>query len=238
MDSLSELLPFLIAAGYLALKFRRRPDRDRVAPVQQKQVRPPSVNTTGPTPFEQLLARLEEQATGAPPAAPSATRVPDAKREFTRPEPPVRSPTAQRPDNEMYAENRAAFARDKARTQEATAFRSLEGQQADASRGFQTESGGFDHDRHGFGDDNPLSEVAFSRTSFADQRPANANRTANRPGYDPHGLAPAPTPAPAPRFGSPAAIREAFVLSTILSRRPPLRRPSPPTDTPTRDAGA
>jgi len=236
MDSLGDLLPFLIAAGYLALKFRRRPDR--AAPAPPRQAPPTASDTTGPTPFEQLLARLEAQATGAQPAAPSATRVPEAKREFTRPEPPpVRTPGAPRPDNEIYAENRAAFARDQARAAQTSAFRSLEGQQPDEARGFETEAAGYAHDRHGFGEDNPTSEAAFSRARAADQRPANANRM----GYDPHGLRPAPAAAPTPRFGSPAAIREAFVLSTILGRRPPLRRPGPPApreEAPKRDAGA
>lgn len=236
MESLGDLLPFLIAAGYLALKFRKRPDRGRTAPVQQKPVRPAPSGATGPTPFEQLLARLEQQATGAQAAAPSATRVPEPKREFSRPEPPsARTPIAQRPDNEMYAENRAAFARDQERAAQATAFRSLEGQRPDASQGFETEARGFEHDRHGFGDDNPTSETAFSRARDADRRPARANRM----GYDPHGLARTPTPAPASRFGSPAAIREAFVLATVLARRPPLRSLRPPAapDGPERDAG-
>ena len=226
MDSLGDLLPFLAAAVYLALKFRRRPERSRPAPSRPQPARAASPSTAGPTPFEQLLARLEQEATDQP------TVVPEGRREFERSESlpaPEPQPDVRRPDNEMFAENRAAFARGQERAAEATAFRSLETTRPDTSRsffdarGFDTEARGFEHDRHGFGDENPTSEDAFSRARDADRRPTVSNRMA----YDPHGLSSTPAPAPTSRLGSPAAIREAFVLSTLLGRRPPLRRPAP-----------
>jgi hypothetical protein len=227
MDSLGDLVPFLIAAGYLALKFRGHARRQEAAP---KPPAPPRRvrDTTGPTPFEQLLARLEEETAAVPPRpVPSPTVVPEARREFAR--------RAALPESAMFTENRAAVAADRARTETATAFRSVEAPRS--NRGFEAETRGFDHERrdfeherHGFGADNPLAETTFSQARDADRRPAV------RPGYDPHGLAPAEA-SHRPgglRLGSPEALREAFVLSTILGRRPLLRagdsqRP-PPTE--------
>ncbi len=226
MDSLGDLLPFLVAAGYLALKFRRRPERDRTAPVATRAARPASAGTAGPTPFEQLLARLDQETTAAPPAAPSATRVPEARRAFARTEPP-RLPVAQRPENALFAENRAAFARDQERAAQTSAFRSLEATSPETSRGDATR--GFDPSQRFFDAQGFDANTRGFERGDAGVRPA----AVVRPGHDPQAV------APAPRFGSPAAIREAFVLATILARRPQ-RRPRPaahPAD-PKRDAGA
>ena len=227
MDSLGDLVPFLIAAGYLLLKFRGRSRRPEAAPAPTappRRVR----DTTGPTPFEQLLARLDkETATGSAAQRParSPTVVPEARREFAR--------RVALPESAMFAENRAAVAADRTRTEAAAAFRSAEAprsERAAPERGFEAETRGFEHERrdfeherHGFGADNPLAETAFSQARDADRR------AAPRRGYDPHGLAPARTPPRpvGPRLGSAEALRDAFVLSTILGRRPPLRTPGP-----------
>ncbi|HEX8299954.1 MAG TPA: hypothetical protein VF594_12400 [Rubricoccaceae bacterium] len=227
MDALGDLLPFLIAAGYLMLKFGRRKDRPKAAP---KPPAPPRRvrDTTGPTPFEQLLARLEAETDAvtpraASPPARSSTVAPEPPSEFTR-----RAPL---PESTMFADNRAALAADRARTEAATAFRPAEAprpERAAPERGFEAETRGFEHERrdfeherHGFGADNPLAETSFSQARDADRRPAP------RRSYDPHGLTPAETP-PAPgglHFGSAAAVRNAFVFATVLGRRPPLRSP-------------
>ena len=229
MDSLGDLVPFLIAAGYLLLKFRgrsRRPEAAPAPPAPPRRVR----DTTGPTPFEQLLARLEKEtaaATGSAPPRParSPTIVPEARREFAR--------RAALPESAMFTENRAAVVADRARTETAAAFRSAEAPQSERAapeRGFEAETRGFEHERrdfeherHGFGAENPLAETSFSQARDADRR------AAPRRGYDPHGLAPvaAPRRPVGPRLGSAEALRDAFVLSTILGRRPPLRTPGP-----------
>ena len=94
----------------------------------------------------------------------------------------------------------------------------------DESASFASETQGYAHERRGFGPDNPPSEETAEQG--AGRRPAPAGR----PLYDPHGPRPAPASAP-PALGSPRALRDAFVLQTILGRRPPLRR-SPRRDAP------
>lgn len=89
------------------------------------------------------------------------------------------------------------------------------------------ESASFQHQRHGFGPENPFSEETFERQpAFARRRrPTDAT-----PVYDPHGLKrPAPKPSvPAARWrerlADPKRAREAFVLQTILERPQDRRR--------------
>ena len=80
--------------------------------------------------------------------------------------------------------------------------------------------GGFEHERHGFGRENPLSEEAFER------RPAfsTAPRT-RKPAFDPHGLRPEPTRAAPTRttprtllgkLRRPETARDALVLAEVL----------------------
>lgn len=83
----------------------------------------------------------------------------------------------------------------------------------------------FQHEQHGYGPDNPLSEESFER------RPAFSTRTPLpdlTEAFDPHGLkrpgiSPPPAAPDAPtwrrRLADPARAREAFVLKTILERR-------------------
>ena len=221
VDSLGDLIPFAFAAAYLFFKFagRRRGTQAKARPAS------PAARTrsvSGPTPFEQLLARLEAgiNEAGAPPrpAAPSPEVAAAGRRESA-----------------MFADNRAARAASEARSVQATAFRSLERPGASEgggleqpsrfdreARGFDHERSDFEHDAHGFGTDNPFSEPAFESAADADRR----QTTPGRLSYDPHPPTPAPSPPPAPalRLRSGEALRDAFVLSTILSRRPAPRR--------------
>lgn len=88
------------------------------------------------------------------------------------------------------------------------------------------ESASFQHQRHGFGPENPLSEETFERQPAFVRVP----RPRDTPAFDPHQLkrrAPQP-PAPASRWrtrlADPQRAREAFVLKTILERPSKRRR--------------
>lgn len=92
------------------------------------------------------------------------------------------------------------------------------------ARDFRAPEGSFDgpeavdHDAHGFGDDNPLSEEAFEQAP-AFQAPVRTGT----PGYDPHALAPLPDERPASpwetRLRDPQAAQDAFVLQTLFGPR-------------------
>lgn len=206
VDSFADLIPVAVVLGYLFLKFAGRSQRPEAPTAPRRTVRPAGRGTAGPTPFEQLLARLDE-ANGT-----TTTVQP----------PPLEPPPVQprRPESPLFTESRKAVADYEARTAAATAFRTV-----DAGRGFDAEARGFEHERHGFGPQNPLSELAFQAARNADRRVANANSQA----YDPHGLRTAPRSVPGPsiaaRLAEPGALRDAFVLQTILARRPAPRRP-------------
>ena len=81
------------------------------------------------------------------------------------------------------------------------------------------ESAGFQHDAHGFGYQNPLSEQSFeSLPAFA-----GAPRRDRSKKHDPHRLKksaapPKPTSKWTKRLASPSRAREAFVLKTIFER--------------------
>lgn len=211
MDSFADLIPVAIVVGYLFVKLAGRSRRLEAPTAKRPPARPAGRAPAGATPFEQLLARLEEAN-----ASPSPRPLPPVQPLPVQP-PPVQ---ARRPESTMASESRRAVADYEARTAAATAFRTV-----DDGRGFAEETAGYDHNRHGFGPQNPLSEPAFEAGSGADRRPAQPGRQS----YDPHGLRTAPRPAAGQsivdRLSSPSALRDAFVLQTILSRRPALRRP-------------
>jgi hypothetical protein len=222
VDSLGALIPFALAAAYLFARFagRKRPETAAKSPRPTQRT---AGSTAGPTPFEQLLARLEEQR--GPTAAASVV--------------PRREP-------DVVARERAAHAATKARAEAATAFRSSRRPTAPAgahvgmsaehgfdheardfdreAAGFEHERRDFEHDRHGFESDNPYSEEALERARDADLRSSRPDRLA----YDPHTGPEAPPPARAEtlaqRLRSPSSLRDAFVLSAVLALRPPLRR--------------
>ena len=93
------------------------------------------------------------------------------------------------------------------------------GQEFHAVPGSFDSSSAVDHERHGFSDDNPLSEEAFElQPAFAPVR-----RSASRE-YDPHGLQRKSAPRPTlsdwkSRLQDPRAARDAFVLQTIFGAR-------------------
>ncbi len=74
-----------------------------------------------------------------------------------------------------------------------------------------------DHNRHGFGEENPLSEESFERRTTA---PAPAKRRS----YDPHGLARPASSSVLPagwrdRLHDAQTARDAFVLQTLFGPR-------------------
>lgn len=233
MESLDDLLPVALAIAYLFARFvsRRRP----ATSAPPRPARPPrSAGPSGRTPFEELIARLEEQTQ---PDEPPAT------------EPEGTTPTAQA-ESGLVRRDRESWAAARARTEDATAFRSSRRATTGAAtrvgmsaqhgfeheahdfdseaRGFEDEQRDFDHDRHAFAPDNPYSEEALERAADADHRPSPSNRLA----FDPHtrpAAQPAPPPAhrPAPfadRLRSAESLRDAVLLSTVLERRPARRR--------------
>lgn len=190
---MEDLLPLLAIAAYWIIRAVRGSNK-------KKGARPAAPVATGkkavkkaPTPFEQLMAQLES-ALEEPNAEPS-----DSAAAVPPPRPVERQ--AERPP----------------------APRAMPKPPRAVPIGFDSsdtgDTGGFDHDRHGFGRENPLSEEVFeSRPRFA-PRPA----TQARPRYDPHDLKRAPAPPPrrravswAERLRDPAAAREALVLKTIF----------------------
>lgn len=214
MDSIADLLPFAVVIGYLFLKFAGRSRRIEAPkpPPTYSTARPGGRGSSTPSPFEELLARMEAAKTAPRPGLlPGSPPVP----------PPVVTPPARalRAESAMARESRKAVADYEARTAAASRF-----QTDDAGRGFDAETAGYGHERHGFGAQNPLAEPAFEAARDAGRQPANPARQ----GYDPHGLRPAPAPAAsssiAQRLASPAALRDAFVIQTVLARRPALRR--------------
>ena len=211
MDSLGDLFPFALAALYLYLKFARR--RAPAAAAPPRPARPRAApRTDAPTPFEQLLARLDEQS-GKSPAVPSVAR---------QPEPPVRRTLAA---TARTAPVRAAPAR-AASNVGMSARHGFDGvgHEGDAERR------GFEHERRpigperGFDAENRFREGAPE--SISDLRAAPPERFETRgpraaPTPRPAAVAAAPTVAAALR--EPASLRQAFVLSAVLGRRPPLR---------------
>lgn len=212
MDSFGDFLPFLLGGAYLAFRFlgaRRTANRRNVGPQRLDDPSRDRSQTPGqrrkagsPNAFEQLVGRLEEQARAAslPPQPPPL-------------EPPPRS--------------RARVAEAPRPSAIGTAMR---GSFADETAGYAQETAGFDHratdyahGRHGFGSANPLSEESFERSGPRDL-PA--------PAFDPHGLlAPAATRRASSlplAIRTPQALRDAFVLQTILTRPAPLRRSARP----------
>lgn len=79
-----------------------------------------------------------------------------------------------------------------------------------------------DHEAHGFGPANPISEERFERFPVFHERPRTPKRS-----YDPHGLhTPPPVAEPGRRLGNlrrrlrdSDSAREAFVLQTIFGPR-------------------
>ncbi|WP_420457307.1 hypothetical protein [Rubrivirga sp.] len=100
---------------------------------------------------------------------------------------------------------------------------------------FRTLPGSFDaptpvdHDAHGFGRDNPLSEERFEQAPAFAPPPAPADRS-----FDPHGLRQRRRAAKATkaatwrrRLRDPEAARDAFVLQTIFGPRGGIRGDRP-----------
>lgn len=86
------------------------------------------------------------------------------------------------------------------------------------------EAASFQHQQHGFGAENPLSEEVFERQP-AFVRPARtAHSDPTKPVFDPHNLKRSSKTPERPvspwkkRLADPKRAREAFVLQTILER--------------------
>lgn len=209
MDALVELLPLLLIAAYYLLRARHRAQRQRQARREAPQEPLVSggerreVDLSEPTPFQQFLQQVEEAMAEA--VGDELDR--KADRETDRPlevevapsPAPLPAPPAKpvRPPAPTYEFRAPAGSFDVARPT--------------------------DHERHGFGAENPLSEESFER------RPPGAPAPVTRPDVDPHELRPRPPAPPARRMPTvadwrrrltdPAAAREAFVLQTIFGER-------------------
>ncbi|MGB3543146.1 hypothetical protein [Rubrivirga sp.] len=75
-----------------------------------------------------------------------------------------------------------------------------------------------DHESHGFGVQNPLSEEVFEQSAPFSQRPRSRSRS-----YDPHDLKPTRSSKPVEswhsRMRDPMAARDAFVYKTVFGER-------------------
>ena len=203
MDDLGSILPFLLAAGYLLIRFAG--SRKRATGTAQSAPKPPPRRrqASGPTPFEQLVARLEAQANPPPrPAPPQRPAPPPAL--------PLAAPRANRLASNMGMDQLGGFGEETAGYKEESA-------------GFDHLKSDYEHGQHGFGPDNPYSEPVF-------QQSGQQHTPADRLSYDPHrapgvGRPSRPSPGLSGRLQSPQALRDAFVLQTILDRpRPPRER--------------
>ena len=146
----------------------------------------------GSTPFQQFMEQLEEAM------AEAAGEPPPKPEKETIPPPVVTAPTpVVRPTSSIRPAE----------------FRAVSGS-FDAPKPV-------DHDAHGFGSENPLSEELFEGRAAFGRRPAARPET-----FDPHGLHTEATPTKRRRLGdlrrrlkSAEAAREAFVLQTIFGPR-------------------
>ena len=190
---MEDLLPLLAIGAYWLVRAMRSTKRKQAGP------RPaPTGAAKAPSPFEQLMLQLEEALDAPRDAAPADADAAAAPERSEEPPRPVER-QAERPPAPRAAPRPP---------------RAVPTHFDDAGIG---DYHGFDHDRHGFGQDNPLSEEAFERRPRFAPRPKTPPRR-----YDPHGLAPTPKPPPrravswATRLRDPAAAREALVLKTIF----------------------
>lgn len=196
MDALVELLPLLFIGLYYLLAGRRRAQRAKEA--REANMAPQtelvSDEPRAPTPFQAFLEQLEA-------AAAEAAGVEEQEEAPPQPAPPP--PPKPVPTQPLTPKPTPAL----------------------APAEFQAPAGSFDalapvdHERHGFGTQNPLSEEAFEKAPAFGPRPAVADRR-----YDPHGLDHRRQPRELGRdwraaLRDPKAAREAFVLQTIFGPR-------------------
>lgn len=190
MEGLVDLLPLLFLAAYYLLRGKKRADQKRAVAPQEPLVS--SDEPRAPTPFQNFLQQIEEavaEAAGEPVAEPVPAPTVDRS-------PPTRSSLPAPPIKPVRP---------------APEFRAISGS-FDSLRPS-------DHEAHGFGADNPLSEESFER------RRAQAPRPERGPLPDPHGLRRqgAPPASGAARWRAtlrdPQAARDAFVLQTIFGER-------------------
>lgn len=197
MESLVDLLPLLFIGLYYLLTSRRKARLKQAARTRAEAPQEDLISSepNAPTPFQAFLEQLEEaMAESAEGSRTELTDVPAVPKPAPIPAPRLETiPVEQIP--------------------------------ARATPDFRPVAGSFDspvavdHDQHGFGQENPLSEEVFERQPAFSARRRRANSS-----YDPHGLRSAPN-APPPardwhrRLQHPAAARDAFVLQTIFGAR-------------------
>ena len=201
VDALAEFFPLLLLLVYYLLTGRRKAAQ-RKAAAQRQEAPQRELISDGPpepTPFQSFLDQLEHamaEANGQPsPSAPAPSP----------PEPPA-TERDERPETERPARPPRPAPHPPVTPE------------------FKPVAGSFDavtptdHEAHGFGAENPLSEEAFER------RPASVLAPRRRREYDPHGLRPPPAATPAPtgwrqRLADPTTARDAFILQTVFGAR-------------------
>ena len=196
MEGLIDLLPLLFIGAYYLLRARSRSKQQRrtVAPQQELVSDDPPRRET---PFQSFMSQLEDamaEAAGAPIDPDPAPVLPPAL-------PPVGSAST-----DVTVPDLAA---------------------ADAE--FHPTLGSFDgtapvdHQAHGFGPDNPISEETFEQQPAFFQSPDPASSAPSPRAYDPHGLRRPDELQPATgwrqRLESPRAAQEAFLLQTVFGPR-------------------
>lgn len=192
MDALIELLPLLAVGAYYLLRGRQRAKAKQPPPEMQEAAR--RRGERAPTPFQSFMQQMEEalaEASGEPATPPVADRKPiQVEVEKTTPASPLpATPLGPAPPTPEFR----------------------------AAPGSFSSTSPIDHERHGFGAENPLSEESFERRRTP---PSDAVRRR----YDPHNLK---KPRPSgrertswrARLRDPQAARDAFVLQTLFGAR-------------------
>lgn len=204
---MEDLIPLLLLAAYYLLAARRRAKQKKLEAQRETAPQEALVSEDGaaqPTPFQSFLEELEAavaEANGIDREDDDAVEAPEVARTPT-PAPVPPSPVV------------------------ATPLPSLGSGEFQAPPGSFDASHPVDHEAHGFGLENPLSEEAFEESPVFSPRKARERRA-----FDPHGLRPAPPASTAGaaaatgveswhrRLADPRTAREAFVLQTVFGPR-------------------
>ena len=188
MEALVDLLPLLFIGAYYLLAGRRRAQRKEAARQRQPEAG----------------AEVRREEPGETPFQSFLSQLEEAMAEAANPGSSVPVPRPE-PQSETVELPPAPPAPD------------LDASSALEAASFER-GGPSEHERHGFGGQNPLSEEVF------EQRPAFSEPArAETPVYDPHGLRPGrntrtPT-AWQKRLSDPQAAQDAFVLQTVFGAR-------------------
>ena len=206
MESFADLLPLLLVGAYYLLRTMRGAKRQRPPAGAEPTANAPSA----PTPFEQLMQQLEDA-------------LEEPQRQATPSDAEPVEPARLEALPSVGDTDHAGTARPVERQAEREpAMRAAPRPPRAVPIAFEPPAvfeEAFDHDAHGFGAENPLSEESFeSRPAFSSRHRPVAPTSGPRGRRAENKAATARRPASrwAARLHDPAAAREALVLKTIF----------------------